>query len=263
MKLSKITPFLSVSDQLTEQDLGIAAAQGFKSIINNRPDGEAEDQPRSQDLAAAAERLGLRLPAHSRAVGQGHGRGCCSLCPGTGRGEGTRAGLLPDRHPLQHPVGPVRSLAPRPRCHPQGCGRGRLQSGGLAAAAGGPEPYRCACSVRQPAEDRQRRAPAPHGDLRRRDRRRRRSRPLDGLQPAQAPAWAIHRRRRAAGEPLLSAGLDPRRRRRVQSQPDGARDGARDAATGRRASNPSATRWCWRMGSGSSTASWSPRPASS
>jgi len=59
MKLSKITPFLSVSDQLTEQDLGIAAAQGFKSIINNRPDGEAEDQPRSQDLAAAAERLGL------------------------------------------------------------------------------------------------------------------------------------------------------------------------------------------------------------
>lgn len=59
MKLSKITPFLSVSEQLTEQDLGIAAAQGFKSIINNRPDGEAEDQPRSEFLAAAAERLGL------------------------------------------------------------------------------------------------------------------------------------------------------------------------------------------------------------
>ena len=59
MKLSKITPFLSVSDQLTEQDLGIAAAQGFKSIINNRPDGEAEDQPQSEALAAAAERLGL------------------------------------------------------------------------------------------------------------------------------------------------------------------------------------------------------------
>ncbi len=59
MKLSKITPFLSVSEQLTEQDLGIAAAQGFKAIINNRPDGEAEDQPRSEALAAAAERLGL------------------------------------------------------------------------------------------------------------------------------------------------------------------------------------------------------------
>jgi sulfide:quinone oxidoreductase len=59
MKLSKISPFVSISDQLTEQDLGIAAAQGFKSIINNRPDGEAEDQPRSEALAAAAERLGL------------------------------------------------------------------------------------------------------------------------------------------------------------------------------------------------------------
>lgn len=59
MKLSKISPFLSVSDQLTEQDLGIAAAQGFRSIINNRPDGEAEDQPHSEALAAAAERLGL------------------------------------------------------------------------------------------------------------------------------------------------------------------------------------------------------------
>lgn len=59
MKLSKISPFLSVCDQLTEQDLGIAAANGFKSVINNRPDGEAEDQPPSDALAAAAERLGL------------------------------------------------------------------------------------------------------------------------------------------------------------------------------------------------------------
>jgi sulfide:quinone oxidoreductase len=59
MKLSKITPCLSVSDQLTEQDLGTAAAHGFKAIINNRPDGEAEEQPPSEALAATAERLGL------------------------------------------------------------------------------------------------------------------------------------------------------------------------------------------------------------
>lgn len=59
MKLAKITPSLSVSDQLTEQDLEVASAQGFGSIINNRPDGEADDQARSEALAAAAERLGL------------------------------------------------------------------------------------------------------------------------------------------------------------------------------------------------------------
>jgi sulfide:quinone oxidoreductase len=59
MKIAQLTPFLSVSDQLTPQDLGVAAAQGFKSVISNRPDGESEDQPASADLAAAAERLGL------------------------------------------------------------------------------------------------------------------------------------------------------------------------------------------------------------
>lgn len=59
MKISKITPSLSVSDQLGEQDLGIVAARGFKAIINNRPDGEAENQPQSEALATAAGRLGL------------------------------------------------------------------------------------------------------------------------------------------------------------------------------------------------------------
>ena len=76
MKLSKITPFLSVSDQLTEQDLGIAAAQGFKSIINNRPDGEAEDQPRERSPRGGGRAPGACLPAHPGGVRQGHGRGC-------------------------------------------------------------------------------------------------------------------------------------------------------------------------------------------
>ncbi len=58
-KISRLTPFLSVSPQVTETDLGIIAAQGFKSIISNRPDGESEDQPSAADLAAAAERNGL------------------------------------------------------------------------------------------------------------------------------------------------------------------------------------------------------------
>jgi sulfide:quinone oxidoreductase len=59
MRIAQLTPFLSVSPQLAEADLGILAAQGFRSVVDNRPDGEAEDQPPSAVLAAAAERVGL------------------------------------------------------------------------------------------------------------------------------------------------------------------------------------------------------------
>jgi sulfide:quinone oxidoreductase len=59
MKIAKLTPFLSVSPQIAEADLGALAAQGFRAVINNRPDGEAEDQPSNASLAAAAHRVGL------------------------------------------------------------------------------------------------------------------------------------------------------------------------------------------------------------
>ena len=59
MEIKKISPFLHVSSQLSVEDIGIAAAQGIKSIINNRPEGEAEDQPPNSDLEAAAQRYSL------------------------------------------------------------------------------------------------------------------------------------------------------------------------------------------------------------
>lgn len=59
MKAVRLTPNISVAPQLNEQDLAEAAAAGFKTIINNRPDGEDPGQPGSEDLAAAAKRLGL------------------------------------------------------------------------------------------------------------------------------------------------------------------------------------------------------------
>jgi sulfide:quinone oxidoreductase len=68
VKVTKLTPNISVAHQLTEQDLEQAAAAGFKTIINNRPDDEAPDQPRSDELSAAAQRLGLayhHIPAVS------------------------------------------------------------------------------------------------------------------------------------------------------------------------------------------------------
>lgn len=59
MQIAKLTDNLSVAPQVTERDLEEAAALGFKTVINNRPDGESPDQPRGTDLAAAAKRLGL------------------------------------------------------------------------------------------------------------------------------------------------------------------------------------------------------------
>ena len=74
MKIVQLTPLLSVSDQLEPQDLETVAAQGFKSLINNRPDGEAERQPTSASLAEAAARLGIayrHLPVISGKVTDG------------------------------------------------------------------------------------------------------------------------------------------------------------------------------------------------
>lgn len=59
MSIKKLTPFLHVSPQIAEPELGALAAQGFRAVISNRPDGEEEGQPKSAELAAAAERLGL------------------------------------------------------------------------------------------------------------------------------------------------------------------------------------------------------------
>lgn len=61
MDIKYIAPDLSVSDQLLPQDIGLAASQGFKSIIINRPDGEGSDQPASKALVEAAARHGLEV----------------------------------------------------------------------------------------------------------------------------------------------------------------------------------------------------------
>lgn len=47
--------------QIVHSDLDRIGAQGFKGIICNRPDGEADDQPDFDDLEAHAARLGLPM----------------------------------------------------------------------------------------------------------------------------------------------------------------------------------------------------------
>ena len=66
--LKRLTPFIAVSPQLQPADMGTLAAAGFRSVINNRPDGEGEGQPSSAEIEAAAKASGLdyhHLPVSS------------------------------------------------------------------------------------------------------------------------------------------------------------------------------------------------------
>jgi sulfide:quinone oxidoreductase len=60
LQLIELEPGLYVSPQITAADLAVIAAHGIKSLVNNRPDGEAEDQLPHQTAAAMAADLGLR-----------------------------------------------------------------------------------------------------------------------------------------------------------------------------------------------------------
>jgi uncharacterized protein (TIGR01244 family) len=54
-----VTDQLSVSPQIRLEDIPAAAAQGFRLIVNNRPDGEEPGQPTSAEVEAAARAAGL------------------------------------------------------------------------------------------------------------------------------------------------------------------------------------------------------------
>ena len=58
-EVRRITPAFAVAGQLDTADLPAVAAQGFRTIVNNRPDAEEAGQPTSDALAAEARRLGL------------------------------------------------------------------------------------------------------------------------------------------------------------------------------------------------------------
>ena len=71
MEPRRIDAELSVSGQLRAEDIRAAAEAGFRSIICNRPDGEAADQPLFAELERLALEQGLQtryLPAASGMV---------------------------------------------------------------------------------------------------------------------------------------------------------------------------------------------------
>jgi len=55
----KVTETFSVAPQIELGDIVRARAEGFTLLINNRPDGEAPDQPSSAEMEAAAKAAGL------------------------------------------------------------------------------------------------------------------------------------------------------------------------------------------------------------
>jgi uncharacterized protein (TIGR01244 family) len=59
----RITDQVSVAPQITPADVADAAAQGFRTIVNNRPDGESFDQPPGADIEAACAAAGLAYVA--------------------------------------------------------------------------------------------------------------------------------------------------------------------------------------------------------
>jgi len=57
--IRKVTDDFAVAPQISPQDMAQAAKDGFVLVINNRPDGEAPDQPASAEMEAAAKAAGL------------------------------------------------------------------------------------------------------------------------------------------------------------------------------------------------------------
>ena len=59
MRVLELAPQVYASGQLFESDLQLLAKQGVRSIVNTRPDNEAEGQPSSAELAKVAEEYGV------------------------------------------------------------------------------------------------------------------------------------------------------------------------------------------------------------
>jgi uncharacterized protein (TIGR01244 family) len=70
----RINDRVSVSPQISPEDVEVIKAAGFTAIVNNRPDGEAPGQPSGAEIRRAAEAAGLayhEIPLGRDGVSQG------------------------------------------------------------------------------------------------------------------------------------------------------------------------------------------------
>ena len=68
MKFAKINNELTVSDQITIEDLKEIQAQGYKTIFCNRPDQESEGQLTFSTIEKEAQNLGIKA-IHQPVIG--------------------------------------------------------------------------------------------------------------------------------------------------------------------------------------------------
>ncbi|MCB9992339.1 MAG: TIGR01244 family phosphatase [Hyphomicrobiaceae bacterium] len=60
MEIIRINDHVSVSPQIAVEDVAILKQAGFVTIVNNRPDGEEEDQTPGAEIRKAVEAAGLK-----------------------------------------------------------------------------------------------------------------------------------------------------------------------------------------------------------
>lgn len=63
VRIISLSPTFAVAPQLTADDFAAVAAQGFKSVLCNRPDGEHPDQLSTAECATLAADAGLAFKA--------------------------------------------------------------------------------------------------------------------------------------------------------------------------------------------------------
>ncbi len=63
MHIRRIDDRISVSPQITADDVATLKAQGFNTIVNNRPEGEEAGQPTGDAIAEAAASAGMAYHA--------------------------------------------------------------------------------------------------------------------------------------------------------------------------------------------------------
>jgi len=63
LDLKRINDHVSVSGQISPEDIATLKSLGFVAIVNNRPDGESPDQPAGEEIEAAAKAAGLAYHA--------------------------------------------------------------------------------------------------------------------------------------------------------------------------------------------------------
>lgn len=71
LRIGQLSDQFYVSGQITAEQVALLAENGFRTIVNNRPDGEQFGQPTSDEIAAAAAEHGIDyvfLPVRSNGV---------------------------------------------------------------------------------------------------------------------------------------------------------------------------------------------------